>query len=66
VVIADEPARFAQAVVHLIRDEGARRQIESAARQLVVENYDWAAVAHDFEDALVAVRRNAAPVRLTA
>lgn len=66
VVIADEPARFAEAVVHLIRDEGARRRIESAARQLVVEKYDWAAVAQDFEDALVAVRREAAPIRLSA
>ncbi|MDQ3486820.1 MAG: glycosyltransferase family 4 protein [Acidobacteriota bacterium] len=66
VVLADEPARFAEAVVHLIRDEGARRQIESAARQLVVEKYDWAAVAQDFEDALVAVRRDAGPIRLTA
>ena len=65
IVIADEPARFAQAVVHLIRDEEARRRIEAAARQLVVEKYDWAAVAQDFEDALVAVR-DAAPVRLTA
>jgi polysaccharide biosynthesis protein PslH len=65
-VIADEPAQFADAVVNLIRDAGARRQIESAARQLVVEKYDWAAVAQDFEDALAAVRRGAAPVRLSA
>ena len=65
-VIADEPAQFADAVVNLIRDAGARRQIESAARHLVVEKYDWAAVAQDFEDALAAVRRGAAPVRLSA
>ncbi len=52
IVIADEPARFAQAVVHLIRDSEARRRLESAARQLVVERYDWSAVAQDFEDAL--------------
>ncbi len=35
VMIADEPAQFAQAVVHLIRDQDARRRIESAARELV-------------------------------
>lgn len=52
IAIADEPARFAQAVIHLIRDEAARRDMEAAARQLVVEKYDWAAVAQDFEDAL--------------
>lgn len=53
--IADEPARFAHAVVHLIRDTAARRAIETAARQLVVERYDWSAVAQDFEEALLRV-----------
>jgi len=52
IVIADEPARFAQAIVHLIRDESARRAIEAAARLLVVDHYDWSAVAADFESAL--------------
>ena len=52
IVIADEPARFAQAVVHMIRDESARRTIEAAARRLVVERYDWSAVAAGFEEAL--------------
>jgi len=52
--IADEPARFAQAVVRLMRDAVARRAIEAAARQLVVDKYDWSAVALDFEAALVA------------
>lgn len=51
--IADEPARFAHAVVHLMRDTDARRAIERAARALVVERYDWSAVAWDFEDALL-------------
>ena len=57
IVIADEPARFAQAVVHLIRDDDARRRIETEARRLVVERYDWSAVAQDFEDALTRVCR---------
>jgi len=51
--IADEPARFAHAVVHLMRDTEARRGMEAAARRLVVERYDWSAVAQDFEDALL-------------
>ena len=51
--IADEPARFAHAVVHLMRDTEARRAIEASARRLVVERYDWSAVASDFEDALL-------------
>ena len=52
VIIADEPARFAEAVVHAIRDVDDRRRIELAARRLVVEQYDWSAVAADFEQAL--------------
>ena len=60
IVIADEPARFAEAVVRLIRDVDERRRIEGAARRLVVERYDWAAVAQDFEDALEAVSRPSA------
>lgn len=52
IVIADEPARFAQAVVHMIRDADARRRIEAEARRIVVERYDWSAVAEDFDDAL--------------
>ena len=61
--IADEPARFAHAVVHLMRDTEARREIETAARRLVVEKYDWSAVATDFEDALL--RTAARPVNRT-
>lgn len=66
VVIADDPARFAQVVIQLIRDAEARRRIESAARRLVVDHYDWAAVASDFEAALqtMAVSRDSA--RLSA
>ena len=56
IVIADEPAEFARSVVDLIRDDAARRRIETAARQLVVERYDWSAVAQDFEHALTRSR----------
>ena len=51
-MIADEPNTFARAVVHLIRDVERRRQIEAAARALVVERYDWSAVAGELESAL--------------
>jgi polysaccharide biosynthesis protein PslH len=52
VVIADEPAAFARAVVNLIRDPEQRRRLELEARRVVVERYDWSAVAGDFEEAL--------------
>jgi sugar transferase (PEP-CTERM/EpsH1 system associated) len=57
IVIADEPAGFAQAVVELIRNPDARRRLEVEARRLVVTRYDWAAVAGDFEHALGRVCR---------
>jgi glycosyltransferase involved in cell wall biosynthesis len=63
--IADQPEAFASAVVSLIRDGDARRRMEAAARRLVVDHYDWSAVADDFERALFTARR-AEPVRLTA
>jgi glycosyltransferase involved in cell wall biosynthesis len=53
VMLADDPHTFARAVVGLMRDIDRRRQIESAARALVVERYDWSAVAGELEDALI-------------
>ena len=50
------------AVVRLIRDDAARAGIESAARRLVVERYDWSAAAQDFEDALARVTRGESPL----
>jgi sugar transferase (PEP-CTERM/EpsH1 system associated) len=52
IILADRPDSFAAAVVGLIRDADRRRGIEQAARRLVVERYDWSAVAQDFEHAL--------------
>jgi sugar transferase (PEP-CTERM/EpsH1 system associated) len=57
VLIADAPAAFAEMVVRLLRDGEMRQQIERDARQLVVERYDWSAVAADFESALQRLRR---------
>ena len=66
IVIADEPEAFAKAVVALIRDHDGRRRIESAARRLVVDHYDWSTVADDFERALFAAARDTEPARMTA
>jgi len=57
IVVADEPQHFAEAVVRLVRDDEMRRRLEIEARKLVVERYDWSAVARDFEDALERVCR---------
>jgi len=52
IAVADDPDRFADAVVRLIRDPSAREALGTHARQSVVERYDWSAVALDFENAL--------------
>jgi glycosyltransferase involved in cell wall biosynthesis len=52
VLLADQPDTFARAVLHLLRDVERRRRLEAAARALVVEKYDWAAVAGALESAL--------------
>ena len=61
IVIADDPQAFAARVVQLLRDSAMRKQIESQARRLVVERYDWSAVAADFERALHRVRDGDVP-----
>ena len=55
VMLADEPQSFARAVVGLMRDPARRARMESAARALVVEHYDWAAVAGSLEQALITI-----------
>jgi len=54
--IADTPEAFARSVCRLLDHRDERARIEAAARRLVLERYDWSAVAHDFEDALDRVR----------
>jgi sugar transferase (PEP-CTERM/EpsH1 system associated) len=56
-LLADDPDRFARAIVRLLRDRSHRAEIEHAARCLVVERYDWAAAAAGLEEALVAAAR---------
>jgi glycosyltransferase involved in cell wall biosynthesis len=62
-ILADEPRHFARAVVELLRDETRRQQIEAAARALVVEHYDWSAVAGELEDALTRFARGGTATR---
>jgi glycosyltransferase involved in cell wall biosynthesis len=53
IVIADHPESFARAVVDLLQHDDRRRRLGNTARRMVVERYDWSAVAGDFEEALV-------------
>jgi sugar transferase (PEP-CTERM/EpsH1 system associated) len=51
-VLADGPHAFASAVVDLVRGPDRRRALETAARRLVVERYDWSAAAEALDQAL--------------
>jgi len=62
-LIADAPQAFADAVLTLLRDMAARRRLESAARSLVVQNYDWSAVAGELDEALRICAGRAKPTR---
>jgi len=52
-MIVDEPRAFADVVIRVMRDVPWRRQLERRARALVVERYDWSAVAGELEQALI-------------
>jgi sugar transferase (PEP-CTERM/EpsH1 system associated) len=59
-VIADEPAAFARSVLTLIRDKARRDRLGANARALVVERYDWSAVAGALEEPLKRVAAGSA------
>ena len=61
IVLADDPDRFAHAVLQLLRDLSARRQLETAARALVAEHFDWSAVARDLDHALSQLQGSRVP-----
>jgi glycosyltransferase involved in cell wall biosynthesis len=48
-VLADDPAEFARAVVHLLRHPDERRRLGLAGRRLVEDRYSWREVGRGFE-----------------
>jgi glycosyltransferase involved in cell wall biosynthesis len=48
-LIANEPPRFAEKVVRLLRDPELRNQIVARARTFVEEQYDWGVVSRSME-----------------
>lgn len=52
VLLADDPESFAKEIVDLLRNTSHRREIGSAARKLVAENYSWKAVGKTLADVL--------------
>ena len=50
IILADQPAEFAQQVARLLRDTRERQKIGRAARALVEENFSWLRVAGVFDE----------------
>jgi polysaccharide biosynthesis protein PslH len=54
IILADDPERFATAVVTLVRNQGERHRIGRAARR-VAERHDWNTAAACFSEICAAV-----------
>jgi glycosyltransferase involved in cell wall biosynthesis len=52
ILLADDPAAFAECCLGLLADDERRRRIASAARDHVLRNYSWDGVARVFEGIL--------------
>lgn len=57
-LVADEPAAFADAVVRLLRDSALREQIGQAARAAVEANYRWDQALAQLDEVIAAVVGN--------
>lgn len=52
ILMADDPATFAESTVHLLLDASRRKQIGQAARHLVEKNHSWTTISIGFAQAL--------------
>lgn len=48
--LSDEAESFAEAVIHFLQDDTARRQLEVAARQFVETHCSWERAAAEFAE----------------
>ena len=55
ILLADDPASFAESTVRLLGNASRRTEIGQAARHLVQENYSWATVSKGFAQVLESV-----------
>lgn len=60
IVLADDPASFAQAVIKLLQDRELRRRYETAAAETAAR-YDWPAIGERFGEVLHAVAEKKSP-----
>jgi glycosyltransferase involved in cell wall biosynthesis len=58
-LMADDPASFAESTLRLLGNASQRAEIGEAARHLVQENYSWATVSKGFAQVLENVVKRA-------
>lgn len=56
ILLADDAASFAEAIIKLVRDDSLRRRIEDAAARKAMQ-YDWSVIAGRFAEILVRAAR---------
>ena len=49
ILVADDPKRFAEEVIRLVKDRDLRQYIAQNARKLVEEKYDWSSIVERLE-----------------
>jgi glycosyltransferase involved in cell wall biosynthesis len=55
VLVADDAASFAAAVLRLLRDDELAARLAAAGRATVERRFTWPAIAHDFTRSVVAL-----------
>ncbi|MFA6320558.1 MAG: glycosyltransferase family 4 protein [Candidatus Omnitrophota bacterium] len=62
IILADEPQKFADAVVRLLENDIERRKLERGGRKLAEEKYDWKVVGRMLNQAYSVLRHDAKKV----
>ena len=66
ILLAEDPANFAKAVIRLIRDADLRRRLEINARALAERGFSWRAAADRLEEAVITVVNESAHSKVGA
>ena len=64
-LLADDPASFAESTLRLLGNDSQRTQIGAAARHLVEENYSWVTVSEGFAEVVENVVKRRATASLS-
>ncbi len=56
-LVRDDPKEFADAILTLLEDEGLRRSLGKAARELVAELFDWRHIVSQLKGLLETIKR---------